>query len=74
MNQRILDAAVELLAVARLRGDDDLPEPHNDPKLWTRRMQEAWSELDAAVGEAAPGSVDAEFACAKQQEKAVFHG
>jgi hypothetical protein len=36
----------ELLEVATLRGDNDLPHPCNDPKLWTARMQTAWDELN----------------------------
>ena len=32
----------ELVEVATLRGDNDLPHPMNDPKLWTARMQDAW--------------------------------
>ena len=46
---RLLEAAKELLEVANLRGDDDLPHPSNDPKLWTSRMQDAWDELRAAL-------------------------
>lgn len=50
--QRITEleaAGSELLAVAALRGDDDLPHPAEDPKLWTARMQDAWDELDALI-------------------------
>jgi len=43
------DAVVELLETARLRGDNDLPHPSDDPKSWTARMQEAWDETDAAL-------------------------
>lgn len=49
--ERLIDAAEELLEVARLRGDDDLPHPANDPKTWTARMQEAWNDLPNAVAE-----------------------
>lgn len=45
---RLAVAAVELLEVAGLRGDNDLPHPCNEAKLWTARMQEAWDELQAA--------------------------
>ena len=41
------DAVVELIAVATLRGDNELPHPADDPKLWTARMQTAWAELEA---------------------------
>lgn len=43
--EAVYDAAQELLEVARLRGDDTLPCPSADPKLWTARMQDAWDEL-----------------------------
>lgn len=42
-------AAVELLEVADLRGDADLPKPDEDPNLWTARMQTAWDEMRAAL-------------------------
>lgn len=47
--QALRDAAIELLEVADLRGEADLPHPADDPKLWTARMQEAWDELRAAL-------------------------
>jgi len=43
------DAADELLEVASLRGDNELPHPADDPKLWTARMQDAWDELANAL-------------------------
>ena len=43
------DAADELLEVARLREDNELPHPADDPKLWTARMQDAWDELANAL-------------------------
>lgn len=46
---RLRDALTELLEVARLRGDDELPHPANDVKLWTARMQTAWDEARAAL-------------------------
>ena len=47
---RALRSAVEeLLEVARLRGDDELPNPEADPKLWTTRMQIAWDNLKAEM-------------------------
>ena len=45
----VVEAARELAEVARLRGDDELPHPANDPKLWTARMQTAWDEVHAAL-------------------------
>lgn len=55
----IVNASEELLEVARLRGDDELPHPCDDQKLWTARMQTAWEELgsliDAARGESEGG-------------------
>ncbi len=46
---RIRDAAVELIEVAELRGDNVLPLPEDDPLLWTTRMQTAWNELEEAL-------------------------
>ena len=43
------EAADELLEVADLRGDTNLPLPEDDEKLWTARMQTAWEELRAAL-------------------------
>lgn len=45
----VVEAAKELAEVARLRGDDELPHPANDTKLWTARMQTAWDEVHAAL-------------------------
>lgn len=41
----------ELFEVAELRGDNDLPHPSDDPKLWTARMQTAWDEIAAFLAE-----------------------
>jgi hypothetical protein len=48
---RLREAAEELLAVARLRGDNRLPDPGDDENIfgWTARMQTAWDQLDAAL-------------------------
>lgn len=43
------EAAEELLEVADLRGDTQLPHPEDDPTLWTARMQTAWDEFRAAL-------------------------
>ncbi len=48
---RVHEAAKEVWEVTQLRGDEDLPHPADDPKLWTARMQDAWCELDAALAE-----------------------
>ena len=47
----LLDAATELLEVSDLRGDSEMPNPCDDPKLWTSRAQEAWENLRIAVDE-----------------------
>ena len=45
--ETLKDAATELIVVATLRGDNDLPHPANDSKHWTARMRSAWDELEA---------------------------
>jgi len=45
----LIEAAEELSYVAGLRGDDELPHPSNDSKMWTARMQTAWDDLRAAL-------------------------
>ncbi len=44
---RVRDSIAEFIECARLRGDNDLPHPCDDPKLWTARMTDAWGELEA---------------------------
>lgn len=39
-----IDAMEELIEVAQLRGDQELPHPADEEKLWTARMQDAWSD------------------------------
>jgi hypothetical protein len=46
---RLREAATELLEVADLRGDSDLPHPADDPIDWTARMQDAWDDLRTAL-------------------------
>ena len=53
-HKRLHDAASELLEVANLRGDNDLPHPADDPKLWTGRMQDAWHGIAEALAETEP--------------------
>lgn len=45
----LLDAAIELIAVATMRGDNDLPHPSDDELLWTVRMQDAWIVLEDSI-------------------------
>jgi len=52
-----VEAAREVLEVADLRGDTDLPHPANDPKLWSARMQDAWDSLRAALQPEKPQEV-----------------
>ena len=47
--EELLDAARELVKVANLRGDNELPHPCDDPGLWTARMQTAWDDLERVV-------------------------
>lgn len=58
--KRTAEALEELVTVADLRGDAELPHPSDDPKLWTARMQAAWDEARELVCEhraAAPEQV-----------------
>ena len=48
-NGRLRGVLTELVEVARLRGDNLLPHPSDDPELWTARMQEAWDEAEAML-------------------------
>ena len=43
--KKVIEAAIEVLEVADLRGDTDLPHPANDERLWTARMQTGWDDL-----------------------------
>lgn len=52
--RELREALDELLTVAAWRGDDVLPQPEDDPVLWTARMQTAWEEAREAL--AAPTS------------------
>ena len=44
------EALSELVECAELRGDNDLPQPEDDPILWTSRMQTAWDEAEEVIG------------------------
>lgn len=46
---KVVEAATELIEVAELRGDNELPHPVNDDKLWTARMQDGWDNLGIAL-------------------------
>jgi len=48
---RARNVVAEFIECARLRGDNDLPHPCDDAKLWTARMIEAWAELEALADE-----------------------
>ena len=52
----VAEAAVKVADVARLREDDVLPKPEDDPKLWTARMQTAWDEVHAALAKLEVGA------------------
>lgn len=45
----LVEALGELIEVADLRGDAELPLPADDDKLWTARMQTAWDEARQAL-------------------------
>lgn len=47
--EELEEAGEELLEVATLRGDNELPSPPDDPKLWTARMQEAWDIFEQTL-------------------------
>jgi hypothetical protein len=47
--EELRDAVGELVEVATMRGDNCLPNPCNDPKLWSGRMQEAWNFVERAL-------------------------
>lgn len=47
---RLRNALSELVEVADLRGDSDIPHPCDDPKLWTARMQSAWDNARSVLG------------------------
>lgn len=47
--ERLDDILSELIEVAVLRGDCNLPHPADDPKLWRARMQSAWDEARATL-------------------------
>ena len=55
--EELMDATIELLAVAEMRGDDELPHPADDPQLWTARMQDAWSDLRDHVESIRPDAI-----------------
>ncbi len=51
-----IEALVELVECARLRGDNDLPSPPDDPKLWTARMIDAWGRAEEIADKVTGGS------------------
>ena len=48
--ERLRKALGELVEVANLRGDNELPHPEDDPLLWNARMQDAWDEAARVIG------------------------
>ena len=54
LNARLVAALEELVTVARLRGDNSLPHPCDDPLTWTARMQQAWDDADSILAEVQP--------------------
>lgn len=46
-----LEILRELVEVADLRGDKDLPAPADDPRMWTARMRDAWDAADAILAD-----------------------
>ena len=68
----LLSAAIELISVANRRGDDELPNPANDDKLWTARMQTAWDRLYASVEYNAPGAIAKEQKSMQEWESDIF--
>jgi len=53
-NEHLRSALIELVEVATLRDDNDLPHPADDDKKWTARMQEAWNTAEELVDALAP--------------------
>lgn len=51
--ERVREALAELIECAELRGDNVLPNPCDDPKTWTSRMQNAWNDAESALNETA---------------------
>jgi hypothetical protein len=51
-SQRRLNIISELVEVADMRGDADLPHPADDPKMWTARMSDAWDEARNEISKA----------------------
>jgi hypothetical protein len=52
INAELLEALEELVEVAELRGDSDIPHPCDDPKTWSARMADAWADARAAIAKA----------------------
>ncbi len=46
---KLVEALEELIEVADLRGDTELPHPSDSDEPWTARMQTAWDEIRAAL-------------------------
>lgn len=59
--EELVDAAIELVAVAYVRGDSELPHPADDPLLWTARCQDAWGDLVDVIDKVRPGELSKEI-------------
>ena len=66
--ERVMPAVVELLAVSSVRGDDDIPHPSDDHRLWSARCQDAWIAAREAVNSASPGAIDTEIEAMQKWE------
>lgn len=69
--KQLLEASMELFVVAERRGDNCLPNPADDPALWTARMQDAWGELEDILGKHALEELDNERLAIANIEKMV---
>ena len=65
------DAAIELLVVASLRGDNELPHPSADSKHWTARTQTAWDELYQIVEMLSPVKVEEGIIMGRKHESRI---
>lgn len=61
----LLEACVELLTVARVRRDSEIPHEMHDLRPWNYLMKGAWKKLTELVESAAPGRVDEEIRALK---------
>lgn len=62
----------ELCEVAHLRGDDNLPHPADDPRMWTARMQTAWDEANTLLDSTPAADLEAHDARVRREEREGF--